>query len=554
VISCKYITDYIDLVRHGKRRVCKEQLQLVDFVERVFDTESVYVDEAQADRYMALQKYFPYRLFTWEKFCFVLHNCTYSAPGVLRFPNLLIIVGRGAGKNGYLAFEDFALTTPVNGVQEYDIDICATAEDQAKTSFMDIYNTLERNKAKMQKHFRWNLVEIKNLKTQSKIRYRTSNAKSKDGGRPGKVDFDEYHAYENYDLINVFETGFGKKPLPRETITTTMGDVRDGPLDELLADALSILNGDAPDNGMLCFICRLDSIDEVYDELNWYKANPSLEYFPVLLDRMRKEFADWKNNKTGHAAFITKRMNIPFGTDVTLVTDWENVAATNRPMIDLEGRPCVFGIDYAMISDFLSVVLKFKVDGLIYIKTHSWVCKNSKDLSRIKFPVAQAAAEGLLTMVDDVEISPELPVEWLAEQKKKYNIIAGALDSYRFTLLKKYLEGIGFDPYKDGADNLKLVRPSDVVQVQPTVKSDFDNQRIICGDNKLFRWYVNNTKLVPIKGKQYQTENYTFGKIEPKSRKTDGFMAYVAASTLDEKLNETTVSTTMFDLMTVHSY
>ena len=554
MIACKYITDYIELVRSGKRRVCKEQLQLVDFVERIFDIESVYVDEAQADRYMALQKYFPYQLFAWEKFCFVLHNCTYSAPGILRFPNLLIIVGRGAGKNGYLAFEDFALLTPINGIRNYDIDICANSEDQAVKTFERIYEILEDNAAIMKKKFRWNRVVIQNLATRSKLRYRTSNANSKDGGDQGKVDFDEYHAYENYKLLNVFRTGLGKKPMPRETIITTMGDVRDGPLDETLADALSILNGDAPDNGMLCFICRLDSIEEVYDELNWYKANPSLEYFPVLLNRIRNEFREWVKNKAGHAGFITKRMNIPYGTDVTLVTDWENVAATNRPMIDLEGRPCVFGIDYAMISDFLSVVLKFKVDGLIYIKTHSWVCKNSKDLSRIKFPVAQAAAEGLLTMVDDVEISPELPVEWLAEQKKKYNIIAGALDSYRFTLLKKYLEGIGFDPYKDGAGNLKLVRPSDVVQVQPTVKSDFDNQRIICGDNKLFRWYVNNTKLVPIKGKQYQTENYTFGKIEPKSRKTDGFFAYVAASTLDEKLNETTVSTTMFDLMTVHSY
>lgn len=133
MISCRYIQDYIDFVRSGTYRVCREQLRLTEFVERVFKTESVYVDEEQAERYLSLQKYFSYQLFLWEKFCFVLHNCTYSAPGVLRFPTLVILVGRGAGKNGYLAFEDFALITPVNGIEEYDIDICATAEKQAKT-------------------------------------------------------------------------------------------------------------------------------------------------------------------------------------------------------------------------------------------------------------------------------------------------------------------------------------------------------------------------------------------------------------------------------------
>ena len=38
------------------------------------------------------------------------------------------------------------------------------------------------------------------------------------------------------------------------------------------------------------------------------------------------------------------------------------------------------------------------------------------------------------------------------------------------------------------------------------------------------RWYTNNTCLHLEK-----YENYTFAKIEPKSRKTDGFMAFVAA-------------------------
>ena len=139
----RYIQEYIDIVRKGEYPVCKEQLLLCDFVEKVFKTESVYVDEEQLEKYFELQKYWDFDLFPWEKFCFALHNCTYSAPGILRFPKLVILVGRGAGKNGYLSFEDFALLTPTNGIKYYNIDICATSEEQAKTSFFDIYNMLE---------------------------------------------------------------------------------------------------------------------------------------------------------------------------------------------------------------------------------------------------------------------------------------------------------------------------------------------------------------------------------------------------------------------------
>lgn len=529
----RYIQEYIDIVRKGEYPVCKEQLLLCDFVEKVFETESVYVDEEQLEKYFELQKYWDFDLFPWEKFCFSLHNCTYSAPGILRFPKLVILVGRGAGKNGYLSFEDFALLTPTNGIKYYNIDICATSEEQAKTSFFDIYNMLEENSSKMKKHFSWNKTQIENLKTHSVLRFRTSNSKTADGGRPGKVDFDEYHAYENYKLINVFKTGFGKKPMPRTTITTTNGYVRDGPLDDLISDGQQVLNGDIPDNGTLYFICRLDNDEEVQDKENWHKANPSLRYFPNLQMEMNSEFEDWKRDNLGNSDFMVKRMNRIQGTTEAPVTEWKNILATNQPIPDLKGKTCVFGIDYTKTTDFLAVGLLFDIDNKIYWITHSWVCEKSADLSRIKFPVQAAAEEGLLTIVKGVEIPPEYPVEWLKEKQKIYNIVGGGLDNYRFTLLKNPLQSIGFDCEKSGKNNLLLVRPSDLMQVAPLISSDFANQRIVYGDNKLMRWYTNNTKVdVDKKG------NMTYGKIEPKSRKTDGFMAFAAAYTQKDKIKQ----------------
>ena len=521
--NCKYLDDYIKQVKSGQYRVCKEQIQLVNFIEKVFENEQVYVDSEQVEKYFALQKYFPYELFAWEKFCFILHNCTYSAPGVLRFPDLVCVVGRGAGKNGYLTFEDFALLTPVNGIRNYDIDICATSEEQASTTFNDIYEILENNSTKMQRHFKWNKTEITNIKTNSTIRYRTSNSKTKDGGRPGKVDFDEKHAYENYKLIDVFTTGLGKKAMPRRTTITTMGDVRDGPLDNELAAGLEVLNGDAPDNGTLYFICRLDNEKEVYEQENWYKANPSLQYFPNLLREIQKEFEDWKRDKVNNSSFMTKRMNIPKGTEMHPVTAWENIKATNRPLPDLEGKTCVFGLDYTKTTDFLGAGLLFMIDNEIIWKPMSWYCSQSADLSRIKFPYDKQPD---LQRVDGAEIPPQIVAEWLKEQKKHYNIIAGALDNYRYTLLKSPLLECGFECDRKGLNNLKLVRPSDKMLVAPLIASDFANHKIVWGDSALMRWYTNNTSATEDKN-----GNISYGKIEPKSRKTDGFMAFVAAYT-----------------------
>lgn len=521
--NCKYLDDYIKQVKSGQYRVCKEQIQLVNFIEKVFENEQVYVDSEQVEKYFALQKYFPYELFAWEKFCFILHNCTYSAPGVLRFPDLVCVVGRGAGKNGYLAFEDFALLTPVNGIRNYDIDICATSEEQASTTFNDIYEILENNSTKMQRHFKWNKTEITNIKTNSTIRYRTSNSKTKDGGRPGKVDFDEKHAYENYKLIDVFTTGLGKKAMPRRTTITTMGDVLDGPLDNELAAGLEVLNGDAPDNGTLYFICRLDNEKEVYEQENWYKANPSLQYFPNLLREIQKEFEDWKRDKVNNSSFMTKRMNIPKGTEMHPVTAWENIKATNRPLPDLEGKTCVFGLDYTKTTDFLGAGLLFMIDNEIIWKPMSWYCSQSADLSRIKFPYDKQPD---LQRVDGAEIPPQIVAEWLKEQKKHYNIIAGALDNYRYTLLKSPLLECGFECDRKGLNNLKLVRPSDKMLVAPLIASDFANHKIVWGDSALMRWYTNNTSATEDKN-----GNISYGKIEPKSRKTDGFMAFVAAYT-----------------------
>lgn len=533
--GCKYIDDYINLVYSGKYKVCKEQYKLCEFVSEVFEKEDVYVDEAQLEKYLSYQKYFPYQLFEWEIFCFALHNCTYNRNGSLRFPLLVVGVGRGAGKNGYLAFEDFCLLTDINGVKEYHIDIFAMSEDQAKQSWNDIYNVLEDNAVKMSKHFKWTKELITNTDTGSELRFRTSNAKTKDGGRPGKVDFDEYHAYENYRLIDVAVTGLGKKRYPRRTIISTDGLVRGGPFDDLKERGMQILNREVADNGTLFFLCKLDADDEVNNSENWNKANPSLQYLPDLQQQLQLEYSDYILNPAANISFMAKRMNLPPAIMENAVTSWENILATNQEIDEdaIYGCPCVAGIDYMTTTDFLGAGLLWRVNGKDYFVSHTWVCLGSADLSRIKAPLREWEARGLLTFVDGKEIPAEIVAVWLQNEANKRNsqLLKIGIDKYRFTLLKKALQEINFSDEKE-YDNIELIRPSNEMLMIPSITSGFVNQKFAWGDSPIMRWMCNNSKI-----ETSSAGNMTYGKIEPKSRKTDTFKAFVAAECIADVLD-----------------
>ena len=148
-----------------------------------------------------------------------------------------------------------------------------------------------------------------------------------------------------------------------------------------------------------------------------------------------------------------------------------------------------------------------------------------------------AVRKGEIIMVEGLEIAPDLIAEWLAKQMEKYNILRVAMDNYRFALLKKSLEKVGivYDPDKKIKEQtVQLVRPSQIELVEPIIDSAFTNHNIIWGDCQTMRWYANNTKKV----QNARNGNYQYKKIEAKSRKTDGFHAFVAAMTQWEDLPE----------------
>lgn len=538
---CKEVQEWIDIVEQDKIRCCEEQHLLVAHIKKCFETEDIYTDTVQLGNYIRIiEKYLPFKLFPWEKFVLALHDCTYwTETKQPRWPDLFCMTGRGAGKDGMIAAESLCLSSQYNGIREYDVDICANNEEQALRPVQDLKMAFEEPKVTKQikRFYHWTKERIVALKTRSIIRGRTNSPKGKDGLRSGIVIFNEIHQYQNYDNINVFTTGLGKKKHPRRSYYTTNGDVREGPLDDILEDGEDSLRAGSDDNGTLYFICKLNKKDDVHDEANWSMANPSLPYLPHLQQETRKEYREWVKSPERLSAFISKRMNLTDQAKEGAVTSWDCIAATNKPIPDLTGRSCTVGIDYAKTTDWVAVNVHFKDGDKRYDINKAWICGESKDIPRIKAPWREwAKTPTMLEYVDDVEIHPETVAAYVKTVAQRYKVEQVAIDSYRYTLMADALSKVGFSPQRK---NLILVKQTDILKVVPVIDHCFIHGYFHWGDNPVLRWATNNTKLIRY-GRNVGADkgSFVYAKIEAKSRKTDPWMALVASMVCESEIKE----------------
>lgn len=532
----RYIDPYIRKIKNNEAEHCKEQELMIDnIVIPTLERGDVVIDDEKIEKGLSLQKYFPYKLIEWEVFLFALIVGVFFTDGDIVFNDIRVMVGRGSGKNGFISFLCFYFLSPYHGIRGYNIDLMANAEQQAKTSFKDVYEVItDPVKEEYRKVLKNNYHATKELitgkKTKSELRFNTSSKRGKDSKRTGCIIFDEKHEYTDVQNMNTLKSGLGKVWHGRIITITTDGHIRGAVLDQEKEQNRAILKEYNPQNRTLVFWCRIEDEKE-WDQIDkLVKAIPSLNDFPSLRTTIQKEIIDMPYNMDYFPEYMAKRCNFPVGDKETEVATWKDIEATNQEMIDLTGKNCVGGIDYSMTNDFTACVLLFKTGGKCYVLQHTFVCRKSRDLPGIKVPLKTWEERGDLEFVDDVEIPAETVVGWFEKMSQQYNILKIAADYFKYSYLNMALKTIGFDAFE--RKNAKRVRPSDIEMVSPIINSLFINQNLVFGDVPIMRWYTRNTKKVRA------GINIRYGKIEPNYRKTDGFMAFAAAATLLDEIPE----------------
>ncbi len=542
------IDEWIYLIKGNHIEHCKEQELAIDNnIIPVLERSDVFVDADRIAKGLSLQKYFPYQLLPWEKYQFaIIVGVFLRQPGMdddIYFHGIRDIIGRGAGKNGFIDFLAFYFISPYHGVKGYNVDLIANGEEQAATSIVDVgdlirYPVDPKYEKALNANFKAYGEKVIGKKMNAVFRLNTSSTKNKDSKRTGCVIYDEKHQYVDTRNMNTLQSGLGKMKWSREITITTDGHIRGGVLDDEKEQNSVILREYNPDNRIFVNWFRIEEEDEWKDINKIVKANPSLvdPSFSTLRQRIQQEIKEMPFKPEYFPEFLAKRCNYPISDPQMAVAEWEDIIeCTKKPLFELTvGMNCVGGVDYTKTNDFCGCILTFR-KGKEYVNLHhTFICAKSKDLPGIHAPIRKWVKEGICTIVDDVEISPDIPVQWFAKQAKKYNIMMIGIDNYRYTWLNKAFKKIGFDAFDKENKKIYLVRPSDITKASPIISSAF-LRHAISGWDRMMCWYTNNSKkILDRKG------NTSYGKIEPKTRKTDGFMAWVASMCCIDVLPEIT--------------
>lgn len=544
MIKQKHVDYYIQQYKKGEIKLNKERIELIEYLERdILSRDDIYFNDKMIDDCINYGEKWFFELQPFQKFLIAFVFLYFKKNNRNFYRKFLWMFGRGGGKNGLLSVVLNFLQTELHGILDYNISIVANSEDQAKTSFEEIYNTIKRNKT-LQKAFEYGKTVITSKKTGSYIRFRTSNGDTKDGLRDGAVAFDEIHQYPSNKDVKVHISGLGKKPNPREFYVGTDGYVREGFLDSLKEKAKRVLSGSSRPNAIFPFICKLDSEDQVTESENWELANPMFhqplsEYAESLLETIFEEYEDLEDDPSNREEFMTKRMNLPVTDLERSVASYEEIMDTNRPLPNLEGRQAIGCLDFASLRDFAACGLLFKDRDDYVFKTHSFVRKQFADIyygyskkaseqTKERFaPIKEWENRGLLSVVDGATIEPQTVVDWFVEQRYKYGVTKIVADNFRMDVLRPLLIAAGFEVVV-----IKNPRAVDSL-LAPRIETAFANRHIIFGENPLMRWYTNNVLV-----KTNNDGNKTYLKKEEVRRKTDGFKAFVCGMYLADELTD----------------
>ncbi len=541
------IDEWIYLITGNHIEHCKEQeLAIKNNIIPVLDRKDLSIDADRIRKGLSLQKYFPFDLLPWEKYQFaIMFGVFLRQPDApqddIYFHVIRDIIGRGAGKNGFIDFCALYMISPYHGIRGYNVDLIANGEEQAGTSIKDVSALVTEpeipaHRKVLAANFKGMSEKVIGKKMNAEFRLNTTSTKNKDSKRTGCVIYDEKHQYVDTRNMNTLKSGTGKMPWWREITITTDGHVRGGVLDDEKQQNEVILAEYNPKNRTFVNWFRIEDESEWNQIDKLVKANPSLAdpSFWSLRSTIEQEIEDMPFKPEYYPEYLAKRCNFPISDPQSAVAEWEDITACDRPMDfePLQGMPCVGGVDYTKTNDFCGCYLLFRKNGKITGFHHTFICKKSKDLPNIHAPIDKWVKDGICTIVNDVEVPPDLPAKWFSDYAMKYQIMMIGIDNYRYTWLNAAFRKIGFDAFDKDNKRVTLVRPSDIAKTSALINSAFLNHTI-SGWDRMLCWYTNNTKkIIDSKG------NTSYGKIEPKLRKTDGFMAFVNAMCCLDNLPE----------------
>lgn len=456
----------------------------------------------------------------WQHFIVgSLYGWVHRETGLRRYREGLIFVAKKQGKSTLASgLSLYGVSKDnENGARVY---LLANSMRQARLIY-DECRAMVKQSPILKKHFRSLRDAIYYDATLSKIEPQATDSEKLDGLNSHLAIFDEIHEYDKYTLINVIKGSTASRDQPLMLFFTTAGYQLDGPLMDYYGIATDILNGVIDNERVFYYLAELDEEDDVEDTTNWIKANPNMGV-TVKLEDMIEEWEQAKLIPAERTNFITKRLNRFVDAGEQAWLSWDIIKRNDKviDLAELRGRPCVGGFDLSDTEDFTSACLEFPLDdGMVAVISHSWIPEAKVLLEQENIPYREYADMDLLTIVPGEYVQKEYVYDWYVSMSKHYMIELITYDPNKAFGLVEALKAYGF--------STQVVRQGGQT-LGPAVddlRERFIDGKIIYNKNRLFRWYLNNVRMIEDRGRN---------KIPAKTgryRKIDGFAAFLNAHT-----------------------
>jgi len=308
----------------------------------------------------------PFVLLPWEEKIIRDVYGTLKEDGTRQYKYVWIEVPKKNGKSE-LAAPAALYHTFGDGEQNGEIYGCAADKKQAKIIYRVAKKMIELVPAlNSRARVIDSLKTIEDKKSGSVYEVLSAEAFTKHGFKTSCCVFDEIHAQPNRDLWDVmtYEAGASRRQ-PIWWILTTAGDDPDRESIgwELHEYALKVLADPSYDPAWYVVIYNYEG-DDIYNESNWYKANPSLGVTKSI-ESMREAANTAKNKPANERLFRWLDLN----QWITIkLTTWQTIDLFDRTVgtwdrADLAGKDCYIGMDLSTTTDLSCICGIFPPQG-----------------------------------------------------------------------------------------------------------------------------------------------------------------------------------------------
>lgn len=447
----------------------------------------------------------------WQCFVLVAIFSFYHLDGTRRFTEAYIRVARKNGKSIIAAAIGLYMFV-ADGEYGAEVYSGATTEKQAWEVFRPAKMMAQRH-PEFSGHYG---VEInaKNMNCpEDDSRFEPVIGSPGDGSSPSCAIIDEFHEHSKWDLYQTMDTGMGSRDNPLRLIITTAGTNVASPCFEKDDDCKKILEGTVTDDSIFAVIFSADDDDDWTSVGAMKKANPNLGV-SVSRRYLERQLEKAKRSSAEQAAYKTKNLNIWVSSGQALLNSlaWAKCGDSRMTLDDMDGKPCIFGIDLSARIDVTALMrLFFEVqdDGnLCYWSfPRFWLPENRLEDDK-SGQYARWASSGALELHDEDEIDYARVRADIKAEAERFYPMEIAYDPWRASGMEQELTREGFT----------MVKIPQIVSHMTDAIAELEaahlSGRITHNNNPMMNWMAGNLVAKEVSGGRKPIKELERNKID----------------------------------------